>query len=114
MPRLLRALPFCLGLALVAAPLLAQNPAPATPRVHPDSMFPEMAGAFANMAPMMQQMLTAQLTATLTFYARPESADLLAQAAHNYYLALMRQGFTADQALAIVAAWRPTNAPSGR
>lgn len=101
-------------LPLVASPLAAQNPASPPPRGRTDTLFPDMAAMASNMAPMMQQMMTAQLTATLQFYARPETAELLAQGARNYYLALVRQGFTAEQAVAIVAAWRPTGAGPGR
>jgi hypothetical protein len=108
------ALALALILAMVASstPLMAQNPAQPNFRVQPDSA--SMAGAMANMAPMMQQMMTAQLTATLQFYAKPETADLMAQIAHNYYLALIRQGFTAEQALVIVAASKPAAPPSPR
>jgi hypothetical protein len=106
------AIALILAMAAASTPLMAQNPAQPNIRVQADSA--TMAGTFANMAPMMQQMMTAQLTATLQFYAKPETADLMAQIAHNYYLALMRQGFTAEQALVIVAAAKPAAPPSSR
>lgn len=112
--RLLCAIALALAaLGAAAGRLTAQNP-PRPTAVQRDSMATEMAGMATSLTPMMQQMMTAQLTATLQFYAKPETAELMAQVARNYYLALMRQGFTAEQALVIVAASKPVAPPSPR
>ena len=42
--------------------------------------------------------------ASLAYMAKPETAEKTAKHKHNYYLALMKEGFTADQAMKIVTA----------
>lgn len=56
------------------------------------------------MGPMMGNMMASMLDGMLTTLARPESAEKLATFTRNYYEALIRKGFTEEQALRLVAA----------
>jgi hypothetical protein len=56
------------------------------------------------MVPYMSRMAEANLTATLTALSKPEAAERLATFSRNYYLALMKKGFTKEEALRIVGA----------
>lgn len=93
---------FVLGSAaaslLVARPLGAQQP------VRPDSVQAQMQQASQMMIPMMQQMAVVMLEGTLTTLAKPENAERLATFVKNYYDALLKRGFTKEQALQIVTA----------
>ncbi len=64
----------------------------------------------SQMGPMMQQAATKMLEATLIAMAKPENAALLADFTRNYYEALIKRGFTPEQALQIVIA---AGAPRG-
>jgi hypothetical protein len=55
-----------------------------------------------SMGPMMQQMAVMSLEGTLRALAKPENAELYAAFAKNYYDALIKSGFTPEQALQIV------------
>jgi len=54
------------------------------------------------MGPMMQQVAVSTLEGTLTAMAKPENAALLADFTRNFYDALIKRGFTPEQALQIV------------
>jgi len=56
------------------------------------------------MVPMMSQMAAVMLESTLTTLAKPENAERLADFTKNYYDALLKRGFTKEQALQLVAA----------
>src|SRR6266700_1369391 len=53
---------------------------------------------------MMSQMAAVMLESTLTTLAKPENAERLADFTKNYYDALLKRGFTKEQALQLVAA----------
>jgi hypothetical protein len=65
---------------------------------------PDITQMQQSMAPMMQQMATAMLEGTLITMAKPENADRLADFTRHYYDALIKRGFTKDEALQIVVA----------
>ena len=73
-----------------------------------ESLRAQMAQTSAMMGPMMGQMMEAMMEAMmegmLRVMAKPESADRLATFTKNYYDALIRKGFTKEQALQIVIA----------
>src|SRR2546422_10963355 len=95
LPRLVPVL--MLGLLLAAAPrATAQRP------TNPDSA--QQAQMTSMMGPMMGQMMEAMMEGMLRVMAKPESADRLATFTKNYYDALIRKGFTKEQALQIVIA----------
>jgi hypothetical protein len=63
-----------------------------------------MQGEMMNMmVPYMARMAEANLNATLTALSKPEAAERLATFSRNYYQALMKKGFSKDDALRIVA-----------
>ena len=94
------------GTALVLGALLLLLPARAVsqqPTVS-DSLRAQMAQTSAMMGPMMGPMMEAMMEGMLRVMARPENADRLATFTKNYYDALIRKGFTKEQALQIVIA----------
>ncbi len=56
------------------------------------------------MGPMMGSMMANMMDGMLNMLARPESAEKLATFTRNYYEALLRKGFTDEQALRLVTA----------
>jgi len=86
-------------------PSLAQQP---TGRPVPDSaaasqMASQMAGMFSQMGPMYEAMSQAMVEGTLKALERPETVERLAAFTRHYYDALIKQGFSKDEALQIVA-----------
>ena len=99
------------AVVIAAGPLAAQQPTPAPRPAKPDSTQARAQEAAAMMGPMMQQMapMMGQMAAfslegTLAALAKPENAERLADFTKNYYDALVKRGFTKDQALQIVVA----------
>ncbi|MGD2135626.1 MAG: hypothetical protein PVF27_05670 [Gemmatimonadales bacterium] len=80
--------------AIVPRSAAAQDPAPSDSL----AMMQELMG------PMMSNMMASMMDGMLTLLARPESAEKLATFTRNYYEALIRKGFTEEQALRLVAA----------
>src|SRR5437870_10314109 len=78
-----------------------------------ESLRAQMAQTSAMMGPMMDQMMEAMMEGMLRVMAKPESADRLAIFTHNYYSALIRKGFTKEEALQIVIAAGLPKMPSG-
>ncbi|HEY6109977.1 MAG TPA: hypothetical protein VIV56_13855, partial [Gemmatimonadales bacterium] len=91
-------------LLLFARPqsLAAQQPT-ARPQVPDSTALAQMAGMFNQMGPMYETMMQAMMEGTLKALERPEMVDRLAAFTRHYYEALIRQGFTKDEALQIVA-----------
>ena len=84
--------------------LLAPGQAEGQQPPKPDSMRAQMEQASAMMGPMMGQMMEAMMEGMLRVMAKPENIDRLATFTRNYYEALIRKGFTKDEALQIVVA----------
>ena len=80
----------------------AQQPAQ-KPTVPDSASFAQMAGMFNQMGPMYETMAAAMLEGNLKALDRPETIDRLAHFARRYYDALIRQGFSKEEALQIVA-----------
>jgi hypothetical protein len=66
----------------------------------------QMDSAMGMMGPMMGQMAEVSMAATLKALSKPEAAEQLATFSRNYYNALIKKGFTKDQALSIVMSAR--------
>lgn len=97
--------PLAIGcLLLFARPqrLAAQQPT-ARPQVPDSTAIAQMAGMFNQMGPMYETMMQSMMEGTLKALERPEMVDRLAAFTRHYYEALIRQGFTKDEALQIVA-----------
>ena len=70
----------------------------------PDSAtMAQMAGMFNQMGPMYESMMQAMVEGTLKAFEKPETIERLARFSRRYYDALMKQGFTKEEALQIVA-----------
>ena len=94
-----------LGISLIA-PLQAQQP------LGRDSA--QLAQMQGMMGPMMEQMMTAGMTATLRVLAKPESAQELATFVRNFYDALIAKNFSKEDALKIVMAFGMPHPTGGR
>ena len=88
--------------ASVPRPAAAQQPT-ARPTMPDSATFSRMAGMFNQMGPMYETMAQAMVDGTLKALERPEIIDRLAAFTRHYYEALIKQGFTKDEALQIVA-----------
>ena len=58
--------------------------------------------ALQQMGPMMGMMMKGMMKAMLEFFSEPETAEKLATFTKNYYDALIKKGFTPEQALKII------------
>jgi hypothetical protein len=63
----------------------------------------QMAGMFNQMGPMYESMMQAMVEGTLKAFEKPETIERLARFSRRYYDALIKQGFTKEEALQIVA-----------
>lgn len=86
----------------VAAPTVAQQPT-SRPPASDSTMIAGMAGMMNQMGPMYEGMTQAMLEGTIKALERPEMIERLARFARRYYEALVRQGFSKEEALQIVA-----------
>ena len=92
-------------LGFLPSPGLAQQP---TARPMPDSatfarMTSQMAGMFNQMGPMYETMAKAMVDGTLKALEDSGTVDRLAAFTRHYYEALIKQGFSKEEALQIVA-----------
>jgi hypothetical protein len=95
---------------LIASLLLAPTPVAlagqqptARPQMPDSTAFAQMAGMFNQMGPMYETMMQAMFEGTLKALERPAVVDRLAAFTRHYYEALIKQGFTKEEALQIVA-----------
>jgi len=85
-------------LLVVFSPSSAQQPS------KPDSAaIAQMAGMFNQMGPMYESMSQAMIEGTIKVLEKPETIERLARFARRYYEALIKQGFSKEEALQIVA-----------
>jgi hypothetical protein len=95
------------GALLATAPnrASAQQPSP-TPARHDTSVaaqMQQMMGMFSQMGPMYETMMKAMIEGTLKALGEPENVERMAVFTRQYYEALIKQGFTKEAALQIVA-----------
>ena len=91
-------------IAAVALLLSVVSPSSAQRPGTPDSAtMAQMAGMFTQMGPMYESMSQAMIEGTLKALEKPETIDRLARFARRYYNALIKQGFSKEEALEIVA-----------
>jgi len=70
----------------------------------PDSAsMAQMAGMFNQMGPMYESMMQSMVQGTIKAFEKPETIERLARFSRRYYDALIKQGFTKEEALQIVA-----------
>ena|SRR6185437_16533728 len=97
----MRLAPLVVASLLLTMPAAAQQPTQGAPA--DSAALSRMAGMFNQMGPMYETMVQAMFDGTLKALERPETVDRLARFARRYYEALMKEGFSKDEALAIVA-----------
>ena len=92
----------CALLALAAAPIRAQQPT-SRPLTPDSSQMAQMAGMFNQMGPMYESMMQSMIEGSMKAFEKPETIERLARFARRYYEALIKQGFSKEEALEIVA-----------
>lgn len=100
------------GLVLLASSVRAQQPTRPSPA--DTSGFAGALQMMNRMGPMYQTMMQAMMEGTLQMLERPEVLDRMAAITRRYYEALMKQGFTKEEALQIVAGMKLLPTQSGR
>ena len=74
---------------------------------------PDSAGFSAMMGPMMGQMMRVMMLTVIEIAAEPETAEKMATFSKNFFDALVRKGFTRQEALQIVMATGLPKFPGG-
>lgn len=75
----------------------------------------QMEKTFAMMEPMMGKMVEAMIEAQLSVVSKPESAEKMARYVKNFQEALVKQGFSREEALRIVTSLpMPSASPSSK
>ncbi len=92
----------CAALLLTSQAAVAQQPTSRS-QVPDSAAMAQMAGMFTQMGPMYESMMQAMIEGTLKAFEKPETIERLARFSRRYYEALMKQGFTKEEALQIVA-----------
>ncbi len=77
--------------------------APAQPPATPQDVHQAM----QQVGPAMTEMITTTLDGLLAYMTRPETTDQMAVFVRNYYDALIKKGFTEEQALQIATSANP-------
>lgn len=92
------------GALLVVTTTLGMGQQPTSRSALGDSAaMAQMAGMFTQMGPMYESMMQAMVEGTLKAFEKPETIDRLARFSRRYYDALIKQGFSKEEALQIVA-----------
>jgi hypothetical protein len=96
----LAAVALSLLIALVTASASAQQPPPKPPAgLDPQSL----SQALGQMSPLYEAMSQASLEGSLKVMERPENVTRMAVFARRYYEALIKQGFSREEAIQIAA-----------
>ncbi len=108
-----RLVPLVAILLLAPAALVAQQPTASAGT--PDSLrMAQMAGMFNQMGPMYETMVQSMIEGTIKAFEKPETIERLARFSRRYYEALIKQGFSKEEALQIVAGSGIAGVRSGR
>lgn len=89
-----------ISLSLLAPAVRAQDQAN---QPSPEQVQQMMEATFNSMVPYMAKMVEAMIQSQLRVLARPESAAQMATYIRNFYLELVKQGFSEAQALQIAS-----------
>jgi hypothetical protein len=92
----------CAVLLVTASTAVGQQP-PSSGHVPDSAAMAQMAGMFNQMGPMYESMMQAMVEGTIKAFEKPETIDRLARFSRRYYDALIKQGFSKEEALQIVA-----------
>jgi hypothetical protein len=100
-------------LMLASVPAFAQEQPKAPPS--PEQMRQIMDATLGAMVPFMSKMVEAMIQSQLDVVSRPESADKMARYVRNFHDALIKQGFSKQEALQIVTSVAmPSAAPPAK
>ena len=102
-----RLVAIALGLSLLAPAAHAQSQ---TNQPSPEQVQQMMEATFSSMVPYMAKMVEAMIQSQLRVLAQPESAAQMATYIRNFYLELVKQGFSEAQALQIASSVSVPNA----
>ena len=100
----------CLVILLAPGASFAQSPS-SKPAAMDPSMF---SAALSQMGPMYEQMTQSTIAGTLKAMEQPENVERMATFARRYYEALIKQGFSREEALQITAGAGNPGARFGR
>lgn len=92
----------CVILLVTPVALAAQQPG-AAPTMSDSAQLAQMAGMFSQMGPMYETMMQSMVEGTLKAFERPETIERLARFSRRYFDALLKHGFSREEALQIVA-----------
>lgn len=102
------------ALLVASTAALSQVPPPQQrPQPSPQDMQKVMDATMGAMVPMFAKMTEVMIEAQLKYAAMPETATAISAFKKNLYEALVKNGFTAEQALQIVIATAPPSATPG-
>ena len=87
---------------IIAALTLITCAAYATDKMTPEQQQAMMQQQMKMMTPMFGEMMKIMMETQFQILSRPDTADKLASFTRNYYRALLKKGFTKEQALDIV------------
>ena len=107
----MKKLVICL-LALVLGFIAVGNAQNKQPQPSPEEIQKQIDTTFDMMTPMMSRMVEVMIEAQLTVLAKSESAEKIARYVKNLYEALMKQGFSKDEALKIATSLPLPSIPS--
>ena len=96
-------LAFAPPVVLAQQPPTPLNPRDTLPAARVQQMQQQMMGMFSQMGPMYETMMKSMIDGTLKAMGEPENVERLAAFTRRYYESLIKQGFTKEEALAIVA-----------
>ena len=91
-----------LVVGLVSSSIAQTTAAPKT--ASPEELNKNMTAAMDSMVPMMGRVVDATIEAQLRIAERPETAARIATYKRNLYEALLKKGFTGDQAIQLTIA----------
>lgn len=100
-------------LLTITATAFAAEPAEESKQPSPEEMQQLMEASFGAIAPMMGKMTEAMIDAQLKSAEKPETAASLAAFKKNLYTALLKQGFSKNEAFQIMLNTSPPAAMPG-
>jgi hypothetical protein len=109
-----RTLTMLVGVGLLFATTSAAAQQPTRPAQPDTSGFSQAMGMMTQMGPMYQTMMLAMMEGTLKALEQQQVIDRMAAITRRYYEALMKQGFTKEEALQIVAGMKLLPTQPGR
>ena len=102
------------GLLLVLSAISISQAEEKKPAPSPQESKQQLEDTFGAMIPLTGKMVEAMMETQLTVLAKPESAEKVARYIKNLHDALIKQGFSKDEAMKIVTSLPIPSAPSSK